>query len=165
MLVFNDYYELLALHKALIEAKFNIDPQNESIAGSPIIADICNKVVDELSSMEEDKSSGGREKWSEWRKIKVGTLRTKKFWEKRCRDLLEQGYGKDEIDIIIKDENKSQVLFTPWECALINAQKDKRWDKATEEERLEYAKCYLSPFVGTPADLNLFISTIMSVIK
>lgn len=164
MLVFDDYYELLALHKALIEAKFNIDPQNELIAGSPIIARICNRVLDELIKMEEDKRLDGK-KWSEWRKIKVGTLRTNEFWQKRRCDLLEQGYGNDEIDIMIKYENKSRLLLTPWECALINAEKDKRWEKATDEERLGYAKCYLSPFIGTNNDLDLFVSTVMSAIK
>lgn len=35
-----DYYGLLNLHKALLEAKFNLNPDNELVSGSPLIADI-----------------------------------------------------------------------------------------------------------------------------
>ena len=31
-----DYYELLNLHKALLEAKFNSDPDNELVSGRPL---------------------------------------------------------------------------------------------------------------------------------
>ena len=33
-----DYYSLLNLHKALLEAKFNTMPDNKLISGSPLIA-------------------------------------------------------------------------------------------------------------------------------
>mgnify|MGYP000786198697 CR=1 FL=1 len=32
----SDYYDLLNLHKALMEAKFHDNPDNEYISGSPI---------------------------------------------------------------------------------------------------------------------------------
>ncbi len=35
-----DYYGALNLHKALLEAKFNLEPDNELISGSPFVADI-----------------------------------------------------------------------------------------------------------------------------
>lgn len=55
-----DYLGLLNLHKALLEAKFHIAPDNEYVSGSPIIADIFIKVRDML--MESEKGS----EWKEW---------------------------------------------------------------------------------------------------
>lgn len=61
-MILGDYYELLNLNKALLEAKFNEFPNNEYITGSPIIAQICNEVVQLLSE------KGEKESWNEWRK-------------------------------------------------------------------------------------------------
>ncbi|MGE7947564.1 hypothetical protein [Lysinibacillus sp. NPDC093688] len=61
------YYEILNLHKALMEAKFHKDPDNFDVAGSPIIAKICNKIVDLLTEYEIEEK--GKDTWSEWRKI------------------------------------------------------------------------------------------------
>ncbi|MGE7943598.1 hypothetical protein ACQKNB_16080 [Lysinibacillus xylanilyticus] len=61
------YYEILNLHKALLEAKFHKDPDNFDVAGSPIIAKICNKIVDMLTEYEIEEK--GKDTWSEWRKI------------------------------------------------------------------------------------------------
>ena len=55
------YYDLLNLHKALLEAKFHRNPDNEFISGSPIIARLCNEIVDILASQKSD--------WKHWRKI------------------------------------------------------------------------------------------------
>lgn len=40
-----DYYELLNLHKALLEAKFHRYPDNTYVAGSPIISKLCNEIA------------------------------------------------------------------------------------------------------------------------
>ncbi|WP_374967004.1 hypothetical protein [Lysinibacillus sp. RS5] len=61
------YYEILNLHKALLEAKFHKDPDNLDVAGSPIIAKICNNIVDMLSEYEINEK--GKDSWCEWRKI------------------------------------------------------------------------------------------------
>ncbi len=37
-----DYYDLLNLHKALLESKFHMNPDNEFVSFSPIIANISN---------------------------------------------------------------------------------------------------------------------------
>ena len=55
------YYDLLNLHKALLEAKFHKNPDNDFVAGSPIIARLCNEIVDLLT-----EHKGG---WSDWRRI------------------------------------------------------------------------------------------------
>ena len=50
-----DYYVLLNLHKALLEAKFHENPDNILVSASPIIADLCNELVDILSKKDELK--------------------------------------------------------------------------------------------------------------
>lgn len=62
-----DYYDILNLHKALLEAKFHQNPDNNYIAGSPIIAKFCNDLVDLLA--EYDLKNKGKEDWNEWRKL------------------------------------------------------------------------------------------------
>ena len=51
-----DYYVMLNLHKALLEAKFHMNPDNVNVASSPIIADFCNELVDVLTRSDEEKS-------------------------------------------------------------------------------------------------------------
>lgn len=62
-MILGDYYELLNLNKALLEAKFNEFPNNEYITGSPIIAQICNEVVQLLSEKGEKESWNVRAVW------------------------------------------------------------------------------------------------------
>ena len=63
----NDYYELLNLHKALLEARFHEGLDNKYLAGSPIVAKIHNRIISDLISMENNRK--GSESWSEWIKI------------------------------------------------------------------------------------------------
>ena len=58
-----DKYELLALHKCLMEAKFSADPNDFDIAGSPIAAKLANEVVAELRNID-------GEEWDEWREAR-----------------------------------------------------------------------------------------------
>lgn len=55
-----DYYGLLNLHKALLEAKFHTAPDNELIAGSPLIANVYIKIRNLLIAS--DKGS----EWRDW---------------------------------------------------------------------------------------------------
>ena len=68
----SDYYVLLNLHKALIEAKFHLSPDNTYVSSSPIVADICNELVDLLSRMEIDRK--GSSQWEQWRRIETQTF-------------------------------------------------------------------------------------------
>lgn len=63
----SDYYVLLNLHKALLEAKFHENPDNRLVCASPIIANLCNEIVNILAKMDEkkDKKIG----WDGWRKL------------------------------------------------------------------------------------------------
>ncbi len=48
----SDYYKLLALHKALIHAKFARHPIDPIISGSPFIAEMAEQIVSTLAAME-----------------------------------------------------------------------------------------------------------------
>ncbi|MEN7343549.1 MAG: hypothetical protein AAAFM81_11420 [Pseudomonadota bacterium] len=57
-----DHYQLLALHRCLLEAKFSPNPWDPDIAGSPIAAVLANTVVAELAQQDSQD-------WDDWRKI------------------------------------------------------------------------------------------------
>lgn len=59
-----DYYGVLNLHKALLEAKFNVNPDNEMVSGSPLIADIYIQIREWLIKNDE---SG---QWKVWFQLK-----------------------------------------------------------------------------------------------
>ena len=59
-----DYYGVLNLHKTLLEAKFNTNPDNEMVSGSPFVADIYIQVREWL--IKNDKSS----QWEVWFQLK-----------------------------------------------------------------------------------------------
>jgi hypothetical protein len=58
-LVIDDPNELVALHRALFEAQFAVDPHDRDVPGSPILAALANRVVDALTQIDP--------RWSEWR--------------------------------------------------------------------------------------------------
>ncbi|WP_136805848.1 hypothetical protein [Desulfosediminicola flagellatus] len=59
-MIIENKYELIALHRCLLEAKFSANPDDLDIVASPIAAKIANQVIEELSVIE-------GEKWLEWR--------------------------------------------------------------------------------------------------
>lgn len=84
-----DYFGLLNLHKALLEAKFHTTPDNELVSGSPIIANLYIQVRDLL--MESDKGS----QWKNWfqlsnrpdrRNQAIILMRKSKRWNKATLD-------------------------------------------------------------------------------
>lgn len=60
-----DYYSLLNLHKALLEAKFYTMPENKLVAGSPLVANIYIQVRELLM-----KSENGSQ-WKEWFRLSL----------------------------------------------------------------------------------------------
>lgn len=76
-----DYYDLLNLHKALLEAKFHTMPDNESVPGSPIVANIYIQVRNLL--IESDK---GKE-WKDWFLLRNSSKRRNQaiFLMKKCK--------------------------------------------------------------------------------
>ena len=84
-----DYYGLLNLHKALLEAKFHTMPDNEMVAGSPLVADLYIQVRDLL--IESDKGS----EWKDWFQLSnrpdrkeqaIILMRRDKIWNKAAHD-------------------------------------------------------------------------------
>ncbi len=59
-----DYYGLLNLHKALLEAKFHTNPENELISGSPLVAEVYAQVRELLIQNDETGQ------WQEWFQLK-----------------------------------------------------------------------------------------------
>ncbi|MCL4266437.1 MAG: hypothetical protein KJ069_24760 [Anaerolineae bacterium] len=65
-----DYYKLLALHRAFMEAKFTPLPNDQDIAGSPFIAEMAHQVVDNLIQLQiEQGNAEEAEAWNKWRQI------------------------------------------------------------------------------------------------
>lgn len=65
-----DYFTILNLHKALLEAKFHLNPDNINVSSSPIIAEFCDKLVDVLEKMDEERNEKNVGKWDDWRLLK-----------------------------------------------------------------------------------------------
>ncbi len=59
-----EYYELVALHRALRAVKFARQPTIPELSGSPYLADISRRIVDTLSQMEVER--GKPERSSDW---------------------------------------------------------------------------------------------------
>lgn len=65
-----DYYELLALHRALLESKFCSEPNDMDVSGSPIIAKLHRNVVDLLIAAEIDRYGiTARDNWDKWLRL------------------------------------------------------------------------------------------------
>ncbi|WP_416395644.1 hypothetical protein [Allohahella sp. A8] len=70
-----DKFELQAIHKALMEAKFHPSPEQPIVQSSPMVANFMHKVVNELEKInwvtEAEKKFRGIEyknDWAEWRR-------------------------------------------------------------------------------------------------
>ena len=66
-------YELLALHKIFLEAKYNGSPEDYTIQSSPLVRDIYERVFELL--LEDEKANPPRtisknpETWNDWRQL------------------------------------------------------------------------------------------------
>lgn len=72
-LLINKQEELLSLHKILMEAKFNPNPADMYIAGSPITAELAHRVLATIIEMQSETNPTKRESWLNW-------LEKKKQW-------------------------------------------------------------------------------------
>jgi hypothetical protein len=87
----DNYYELLALHRTIMEAKFSADPNDSCIQGSPFVAAVANRVVEALIEMETHREGESAvAKWHDWRHISPerreyqmveSTLQSNPFWK------------------------------------------------------------------------------------
>ena len=68
LLEIKDRWELLALHRALFEAKLHRAPEDLDVAGSPILARLAERVIDALIEVEEANGKpDARTTWTAWR--------------------------------------------------------------------------------------------------
>lgn len=90
-----EYYELVALHKALIAARFARKPLMPFLSGSPYLSEIARRVVDILSEMEVER--GRPEQRNNWQikirpdsevwQIAVKNAATESdFWNKQSKE-------------------------------------------------------------------------------
>lgn len=109
-----DYYGVLNLHKALLEAKFNINPDNEMVSGSPLIAEVYIQVREWLIQYDE---SG---QWKEWFQLKnrsdykeraVMRIRKNKQWKRASLDEKKK-IAKNYLAPFIYDEQELDELIT-----------------------------------------------------
>jgi len=74
----SNYYELLALHKMVMEAKFHRDPDDHDIADSPIAARVACMVVDALKHAENARGFADKaEGWERWKQVDPNS----RFWK------------------------------------------------------------------------------------
>lgn len=109
-----DYWGLLNLHKALLEAKFHATPDNKYVAGSPLIANIYIQVRDLL--IESDKGS----QWKDWfqlsnrpdRKHQAVTLIRKcdEHWNKATADEKSEIAANYLAPFLFNDEELKNVI-------------------------------------------------------
>jgi hypothetical protein len=73
----SDYYELLALHRTIMEAKFHPDPDNLDIPASPLLARMSERLVEALMLAERSRGDDSKaDQWIQWRtRPKAG-----RFW-------------------------------------------------------------------------------------
>lgn len=158
MLCFENHNEILALFKMLIEAKFDSEPNNRDIAGSPLAAEICEKTVEAL--IKADKSENAEKKWREWLTIKEHTFYTEERIRLRREQLKDEGCRELVISSIITREMKDRNNQSIWEIALKNAKRDYRWhdpDYSDHSKQVELAHIYLSPFTCSDSEIDEFI--------
>ena len=140
-LIISDYFELLALHKTILEAKFSTEPNDDSISGSPLVADICNRVVDEIILIEQKRDNDSKERWTEWLKI--------------TNHMPVDNSEYDNADM------QSMNMLTFWEAAIANAKKDERFFLVSPEEKMQLARCYLSPFICSDDEIGFFVNSVL----
>jgi hypothetical protein len=64
-----NHYELLALLRAIMEAKFAQRRTETEIVGSPHLAAVANRIVDSLISLEIKTNPSAGFKWQTWRTL------------------------------------------------------------------------------------------------
>ena len=121
MIEIDDYWELLALHKAIMAAKFNTDGTSEFLT-SPFLAEAARKVLSALITAEV-KRSGVEKKaaWEEWKKIDINRNEWKILiatimGNTRYKTLNDDDFKREVSDIIspleITDEQIRSLVST-----------------------------------------------------
>ncbi len=100
----NNYNELMALHRVVMEAKFSLQPNDPGIQGSPLVSMIANQTIESLIEMEVEKEGeAARLKWQEWRKISPDRKEYQFIQAKLKSDASWKTWSFDEQAKYVKD--------------------------------------------------------------
>lgn len=108
-----DYYGALNLHKALLEAKFHLNPDNELVSGSPLVAEVFIQVRDYLIR------EHGRKGWETWYQLKnrpdfrqraILRMRANDRWLKLTREERKKVAGDYLAPFIYSEEELEAVV-------------------------------------------------------
>lgn len=72
---FDNYFDLLLLHRVFLEAKFTENPHDRDVTVSPQVAKISNQIVDEIIELLEKSENKKRSEWLE---------SVEKFFKRSC---------------------------------------------------------------------------------
>ncbi len=68
MVEISNIYELLAVHRALLELKYIEHPNSPEVVGSPFVAQVAHRILDALIDHERrQENTDGVKKWETWR--------------------------------------------------------------------------------------------------
>jgi len=111
--------DLIALHRAIMEAKFHDPPSNEEVLTSPILSRISNAILDDIVDIERREARSQQvDSWRRWRdvgarpeivKLVIECARQSPHWAKMTRE--------DKGDYIRC--GLSPILAAPDELALL----------------------------------------------
>lgn len=121
----SDYYELLALHRALLESQFCDVPNDMDVSASPIVAKLHKQLLATLVDVEvERKGVDAKIAWTEWLKIdaerrewKVALKRAKheRLWNEWDYDA-KKNYVYDLLSPFELDDNLVDKFITEVSC-------------------------------------------------
>ncbi|GAB3259858.1 hypothetical protein [Chitinimonas naiadis] len=104
-MIVDDKYHLLALHRVIMQAKFDGDPSDTAIPFSPIVSGMANQIVDEIiSALNQENNPQEAAAWNEWRLVEPGR---KEYFliEKRYRDNVAHDpsgeFDRDELLMVL----------------------------------------------------------------
>ena len=117
-LEFKEKWELLALHKVFMEAKYHESPDNFDVQGSPIVEDLYERVFQLLLSTCSDKE---QESWKNWRNLdshehRIPNLKSRlkaihsSNWPKDLEDKID--YVKSLVSPLIASDEKISELVS-----------------------------------------------------
>ncbi len=120
MITIKDRWELLALHRALFEAKLHSAPEDQDIVGSPVLARLAERVVDELIATEtREGDADSKQRWGTWRRAsehprRMGYVRAaiqnQKNWAS-YDELSRRTFVIDALSPLIAEEYELQQLL------------------------------------------------------
>lgn len=99
-----DKFELNALHKALMEAKFHDNPNQPIVQSSPMVANVMNKVVDELEKINWATEADKKYKKIQWKN-------TWKDWRENPSEEMVLPVLRLHVDDISKMEGQAKIDY------------------------------------------------------